>query len=269
MNKAIVIVLVLAIIGAAGFVIISMSDQSGDVQGELTFYIEEVGGDTLTAGMPFGALSFGDQMMLAWGQPVQATQFEALDYSGGEEIPELKSTAYYNVWVCATIHLTANDDIVEITESRVTFFGFTTFPEHGVILTGSTYTTGVTDSVDFEGYLVANQDVSIDMAVDSGKKFTHKMLESSAPTTSQIQGANINGMKLYCQVNVKGLDSTGAVVSADTLGEYTLTVGDWIEPELTVSITGMGKGSDYFTIMPFAMFVPMLGITIIGRDEGS
>jgi len=253
MNKLYVILIagILIIAGIVSVVFMSDNTEGQDITGELTFHIEEVGtNDELTATIGFGDITLGEQMMLAFGGNVRQTTFLPVDYSGGEEIPELKSTANYNVWITARIHVTANEDIVEISSSKISFFGFTTFPSHGVILTSSNYVSGGTDVSIFENCLVANEDVVKDMAVDGGDKFTHKMLEGSAPSTSTIQGANIDGMELYCLVDVSALDSAGATITAQALGVFTLTVGDWIEPELSITIKAMGPGSDSFSIVP-------------------
>jgi hypothetical protein len=260
----------IVLVAGMGFLFVSSESEGASMTGEITFHIQEVGtNDELIAEVDYGDLTLAEQMVLTFSGSVRTTSFEPLDYSGGETIPQLKKTADYNIWAVARVHVTANEDIVSVADSAIIFSALINNPSYGVALVDDDYVSGSTDRVDFNDCLELNQDVVKDMALDAGKKFTHKFMDG-ASRADTLQGHNIDGMELSCQAYIKAYDTSDTLIEALTLGVFTLTVSDWIEPELSISITAMGKGSDTLSIMPgLAMMFPLglLGLASFSKEE--
>jgi len=248
---------VLAIVGLlviAGIGVIFFSggaSGSDDLEGELTVFVEDIETGTILSGtVDIGEMSVVETMMLSLGQGIRTTEMEPLTSFDATTKEPIKATSYYNIWTSARIHVSA-DEIVEVTTNAVHFACEIVEPLAGDGLYSSSSSNKVIDAYD---YLELNQDTVINMAEDLGKKWTHAIMEG-ASSTKQIQGANLNNMKLHVEAFIGGEDSTGREYLVNTHAHLTIHVSSWAEAVLTISVTAMGPGSD----SPSVTIVPALG----------
>lgn len=250
-NKLISVVLVIALIGVAVFVLMPGSGQAS-MLGDVTVYVKEAdGGEQLQAVIDGSGVDSGEQFLMSMGQGIRPMAFTG-------SLAGIYKNANYEVWAVAVMNVKGTG-MKSISTTTMAFSGQpgvgtglypvkTGYAIEGLATAGMSRTITLTSPV-----AVLNGNTTYDMSTVD--KFDYISIVSGASHLSmKLYGDYLNGAKLSLAAKVTGLGPSNIPVTGWSNVTLTVTVSSYLTASLTLTITSMTVSGNaiVLSMMPFA-----------------